>query len=108
MRVNTWRRDQLRDAAVEVLARDGSRGLTHRAVDRAARLPEGTAKNYFGSRDALLQAAAERCVQVYWSELEQALVGTPKLNSRRALVGALRTVLRQATTTRRHRLLAFL
>lgn len=54
------RRDLLADAATEVLAREGSRGLTHRAVDREAGVPEGTTKNYHPSRESLLLAVARR------------------------------------------------
>ena len=42
------RRALIADAAISTLARDGMRGLTHRAVDRAAGLPEGSASYYFG------------------------------------------------------------
>lgn len=48
------------DAAVSVLARDGLRGLTHRAVDTEAGLPDGSTSNCFRSRSALLQAVAAR------------------------------------------------
>ncbi|REK87346.1 TetR/AcrR family transcriptional regulator [Streptomyces inhibens] len=51
---NPERRAALVDAAIEVLARDGARGLTFRAVDTAAGVPNGTASNYFASRDDLL------------------------------------------------------
>jgi DNA-binding transcriptional regulator YbjK len=54
------RRAELADAAISTLARDGMRGLTHRAVDRAAGLPEGSASYYFRTRQALLQATVER------------------------------------------------
>lgn len=54
------RRDLLADAAIEVLAREGGRGLTHRAVDREAEVPEGTTKNYHATRDALFLAVARR------------------------------------------------
>jgi DNA-binding transcriptional regulator YbjK len=43
-----------------VLAAEGARGLTHRAVDRAAGVPEGTTSNYFRTREALLAAAVRR------------------------------------------------
>ncbi|MGQ5635868.1 MULTISPECIES: hypothetical protein [unclassified Streptomyces] len=43
MRQNPARRTALLDAAIEVLAREGSRGLTLRAVDKEAALPTGTA-----------------------------------------------------------------
>jgi DNA-binding transcriptional regulator YbjK len=54
MRQNPARRAALLDAAIEVLAREGARGLTFRAVDTEAQVPVGTASNYFSSRDELL------------------------------------------------------
>ena len=36
------------DAVISTLARDGMRGLTHRAVDRAAGLPEGRPRTTSG------------------------------------------------------------
>lgn len=78
MAENRERRDALRDAAIAVLAAEGGRGLTHRAVDRSAGVPVGTAKNYFPSRDALLRGVAERCIELYRSELAGApMPGTP-------------------------------
>ncbi|GAA2631538.1 TetR/AcrR family transcriptional regulator [Dactylosporangium fulvum] len=60
MRQNPARRTALLDAAIEVLARDGSRGLTFRAVDAEAAVPTGTTSNYFTSRDDLINQAAHR------------------------------------------------
>lgn len=51
---NPERRAALVDAAVGVLAAEGARGLTFRAVDTAAGVPTGTASNYFANRDDLL------------------------------------------------------
>ncbi|MEH3033773.1 MAG: TetR family transcriptional regulator [Aeromicrobium erythreum] len=51
---NDERRSRLADAGLQVLAEQGARGLTHRAVDVAAGLPLGTASNYFRSRDDLV------------------------------------------------------
>lgn len=53
---NLERRTKLADAAVKVLAREGARGLTHRAVDAEAGVPKGTASNYFASRDGIVEA----------------------------------------------------
>ncbi|MFI7125224.1 TetR/AcrR family transcriptional regulator [Nonomuraea sp. NPDC050153] len=100
---NRDRRDRLRDAAIEVLAGEGGRGLTHRAVDRAAGLPEGTAKNYFPTRDGLLQATAERCVERYWSDLQQAEIHTVE-----ELLALLRLMIERATTVNRSRVLAYI
>jgi DNA-binding transcriptional regulator YbjK len=60
MRQNPERRTALIDAAIEVLAAQGARGLTFRAVDTQAGVPIGTASNYFPSRDALLVQAGQR------------------------------------------------
>ncbi|WP_432190512.1 TetR/AcrR family transcriptional regulator [Streptomyces sp. Tue6028] len=51
---NPERRAALVDAAVAVLAREGARGLTFRAVDSEAAVPVGTSSNYFTDRDDLL------------------------------------------------------
>jgi AcrR family transcriptional regulator len=58
--VTVERRDVLADAAIAVLADAGMRGLTHRAVDAAAGLAEGTSSYYFRTRAALLQACVDR------------------------------------------------
>ena len=57
---NDHRRQLLADAGLDVLAEEGARGLTHRAVDRAADVPAGTASNYFPTRDALIDALVTR------------------------------------------------
>ncbi|MET9423261.1 MULTISPECIES: TetR family transcriptional regulator [unclassified Streptomyces] len=54
MRHNPQRRTALLDAAIEVLAREGMRGLTLRAVDAEAGVPVGTCSNYFAHRGQLL------------------------------------------------------
>lgn len=53
------RRRVLLDAALEVVVDQGLRGLTHRAVDRAAGLPEGSTSGYLRTRRALQHALAE-------------------------------------------------
>ncbi|PPJ06245.1 TetR family transcriptional regulator [Nocardia nova] len=60
VRTNPERRQALLDASIEVLAREGARGLTFRAVDQEAGVPAGTASNYFPNRDALLVQVGHR------------------------------------------------
>lgn len=60
MAKNDARRRELSDAAVNVLAREGARGLTHRAIDRSAKVPTGTTSNYFPDREAIIAAILER------------------------------------------------
>ncbi|GLY18986.1 TetR family transcriptional regulator [Kineosporia rhizophila] len=57
---NEARRQALGDAGLHVLATQGARGLTHRAVDAAAGVPAGTTSNYFRSREALIQGLFDR------------------------------------------------
>jgi DNA-binding transcriptional regulator YbjK len=98
--VNRERRDRLRDAAIEVLAQAGGRGLTHRAVDAAADVPAGTTKNYFATRDALLRATAERCVELYRE------VPAPPPTDRESLAAMLCTLLENVAGPGRSRMLA--
>lgn len=73
----TDRRTNIADATIATIADDGMRGLTHRAVDRAAGLPEGSTSYYFRTREALLFAAVARM-----AELDTADLGTvPDLGS---------------------------
>jgi len=65
------RRRALLDAAVEVLAAQGLRGLTHRAVDRHAGLPLGTCSAYFRTRSALQGAVAHHVTGALLEDVEQ-------------------------------------
>ena len=56
----TTRHEAILDAAIETLGTRGMRGLTHRAVDEAAGLPQGSTSNLFRSREALLDGIAGR------------------------------------------------
>jgi AcrR family transcriptional regulator len=73
------RRALIADAAISTLARDGMRGLTHRAVDRTAGLPEGSASYYFRTRQALLQATVERLAELTGADMlaSAALMDSP-------------------------------
>ncbi len=50
------------DAAISVIAAEGMRGLTHRAVDREAGLPVGSTSYYARTRAALLELTIARIV----------------------------------------------
>lgn len=67
---NASRRTDLADAAIAVLAAEGARGLTHRAVDRQAGVPGGTTSNYFRSRAALLEGLVARIGERFAPEPE--------------------------------------
>ncbi|KZS70298.1 TetR/AcrR family transcriptional regulator [Mycobacterium pseudokansasii] len=75
---NPQRRTRILDAAIDILADVGVGGLTHRQVDERAGLPAGTTSNYFRTRQALLEAAASRTVDLHWQRVEalRAAVGS--------------------------------
>lgn len=66
---NAAREARLADAAIEVLAREGSRGLTHRAVDAQAGEPPGTTSRYFRTRDALVRGVVARASALHFDDL---------------------------------------
>jgi AcrR family transcriptional regulator len=74
---NELRRAQLADAGIDLLVESGVHGVTHRAVDRRAGLPAGTASNYFRSREALLVAIARRVLEQHQADMAHAARAEP-------------------------------
>lgn len=68
------RGELIADTALALLSERGTRGLTHRAVDEAAGLPQGSTSNYARTRLALLEAAVRRL-----AEREAAVLTPPAL-----------------------------
>jgi DNA-binding transcriptional regulator YbjK len=64
------RRRELCDAAIQLLADDGAKGLSHLKVDARADVPDGTTSFYFRTRSALLRAVAERMVELDLAALQ--------------------------------------
>jgi DNA-binding transcriptional regulator YbjK len=95
------RRTALADAAIVTLAREGSRGLTHRATDRTAGVPQGSTSYYFRTRNSLLRAVVARLAEVDAAEL-------PSLpaTSTQAFADAFAALLERLLTDGRDRLLA--
>lgn len=63
------RRTRIVDAAIAIVGEGGTRALTHRSIDARLGLPEGSTSNYFRSREALLDAAQARLLEVDRSTL---------------------------------------
>ncbi|MEV0783931.1 TetR family transcriptional regulator [Streptomyces sp. NPDC050423] len=57
------RGERITDAALALLAERGMRGLTHRAVDERAGLPQGSTSNYARTRQSLLEATVRRLAE---------------------------------------------
>ncbi|HEY3866888.1 MAG TPA: TetR family transcriptional regulator [Actinocrinis sp.] len=112
---NLARRQALTDAAIEILGTAGIHELSHRAVDRYAGVPAGTASNYFRSRDELLAAAAHRVLEVHAQDMceeaegaggDAAQSGAPDEPDPERLAHMLGAALYRAVTRRRIRALA--
>lgn len=73
----TTRREQILDAAIGLLGREGVRGVTHRAVDTTADVPPGTTSNYFRTRDALFDAVVDRFAERERAALSELAAITP-------------------------------
>lgn len=104
---NQRRRAALADAAIALLAETGVHGVTHRAVEKRAGLPVGTASNYFRSREALLVATAERVGELHYAEMDAAGAHRPASASTHGrAVELIAGSLLDAATTHRGRYLA--
>ncbi|MFD7079056.1 TetR/AcrR family transcriptional regulator [Streptomyces sp. NPDC059918] len=92
------RRTLLADSAIDVLADDGIRGLTHRAVDRKAAMPPGTTSAYYRTRAALLTALVTRLVQLDQAELQTMPEELPPLRTVEDMVNGMALLTRQRLT----------
>ncbi|MEU0542235.1 TetR family transcriptional regulator [Nocardia sp. NPDC005978] len=99
------KREQILDAAIELLGTRGPRALTHRAVDSLAEMPAGSASNYFRTREALLCGIAERLEERDYADWN-AMSRTPAPATLTQLADGLATVLTHAVRTDRTRTLA--
>jgi DNA-binding transcriptional regulator YbjK len=102
------RRTASLDGALAVLAEQGMRGLTHRAVDAAADFPPGSTSYYFRSRAALIAGCVQRLLERDLAEDVPAVEGVP-LRAGSDVPAALAAVLtavgvRMATSERRRTL----
>ncbi|MEU6179992.1 TetR/AcrR family transcriptional regulator [Streptomyces coeruleorubidus] len=86
------RSDLVADTALALLAGRGMRGLTHRAVDEAAGLPQGSTSNLARTRQALLELAVRRL-----ADREARVLALHEMPDPRAGAGALADALALAT-----------
>src|SRR3954454_17006509 len=90
------RMELLLGSALHVVSEQGMRGLTHRAVDRAAGLPEGSCSAYLRTREALVLGLTEYVadrVAGHVRDLADELAGAP-LGDDRAVATVTRFILR--------------
>src|ERR1051325_886695 len=90
------RMELLLGSALTVVAEQGLRGLTHRAVDREAGLPQGSCSAYLRTREAPVLAVTEYVaerVAGHVRELAEELAGRP-LDDHHAVEAVTRAILR--------------
>jgi DNA-binding transcriptional regulator YbjK len=103
---NLARRNALADAAIALVARLGTQGLSHRAVDVEAEVPPGTASNYFRTKPALLAAAFARVVELHFEWIAELRARHTGPLDREAVIELLSNVVRLAVSEHRDRYLA--
>jgi DNA-binding transcriptional regulator YbjK len=81
------RRAAIADAGIALVARDGIRALTHRAIDRELRLPAGSTSYYLRTRRSLIEALVHRLVERTAQDVEAPLPAT--VDDAAALLGAM-------------------
>lgn len=97
------RRTEILDGALHVLAEHGMRGLTHRAVDASAGIPQGSTSYYYRSRSALIAGCIDRILELDFA-VEAPVVSS--VGDVRALVDVSVDVAVSLATTQRYRTLA--
>ncbi|MEU7055814.1 TetR family transcriptional regulator C-terminal domain-containing protein [Streptomyces sp. NPDC046197] len=100
------RADLVADTALALLAERGMRGLTHRAVDEAAGLPQGSTSNLARTRQALLELAVRRLAEREARVLALHEMPDPGCGGPRSLVDGLALATHRALTRNRELTLA--
>ena len=103
-----WR-EAILDSVIELLAQKGMAGVTHRATDAAADLPQGSTTYYFPRKTALLRAAAERLAHRLEEECSALQINFADVVAKRGVEAAIEYVAGELTASAdetRHLLLA--
>ena len=100
------RAELVADTALTLLAERGMRGLTHRAVDEAAGLPQGSTSNVVRTRQALLELAVRRLADREARVLALHEMPDPRTGGPESLVDALALATHRALTRNRELTLA--
>jgi DNA-binding transcriptional regulator YbjK len=92
------RRRELCDAAIQLLADRGAKGLSHPQVDRRAGVPDGSTSYYFRTRNALVRAVAERVAELDLADLLSVTEADTTRSSHEAAAAKLAAVVMKSLT----------
>lgn len=84
----TNRREIILDGVIELIATRGLEGVTHRAVDQAAGLPQGSTTYYFPKKTALIIAAAEQLADHLGKDCDEMQVGFAERAAKQGMAAA--------------------
>lgn len=103
------RRARILDGVIELLAQRGLEGVTHRAVDEVAGLPQGSSSYYFPRKISLLGAASEHLAGLLEKDCDELQVGFAEKAAKHGLDAAVEYVAEELvnyTDASRHLFLA--
>ncbi|MFC7291531.1 TetR/AcrR family transcriptional regulator [Hirschia litorea] len=93
------RRLLILQAAVKLLSDKGIIGLTHRAVDAQARIPQGSTTYYYPKKNDLLRAAAEHLAQELEKDCDALQVSFADIVAKQGMTAAIDHVANMLVTT---------
>ena len=103
------RRESILNGVIELLALRGLEGVTHRAVDEIAGLPQGSSSYYFPKKTSLLSAASEHLAGLLEKDCDELQVGFAEKAAKHGLDAAVAYVAEELvnyTDASRHLFLA--
>jgi len=86
------RRERILNGVIDLLAQRGLEGVTHRAVDETAGLPQGSTSYYFSKKSDLLSAACEHLAALLEKDCEDLQVGIAEKVAREGMDAAVKYV----------------
>lgn len=92
------RREAILNGVIELLATRGMEGVTHRAVDEVAGLPQGSTTYYFPKKISLLVAASQHLAELLEKECDELQVGFAERASRQGMDAAVKYVAEELVT----------
>lgn len=82
------RKEAILNGVIELLATQGMEGVTHRAVDEIAALPQGSTTYYFPRKTSLLVAASQHLAGLLEKECDELQVGFAEKTAKQGLDAA--------------------
>lgn len=92
------RRATILDGVIELLATRGLEGVTHRAVDGVAGLPQGSSSYYFPKKASLLVAASRHLAELLEKDCDELQVGFAEAAAKHGLDAAVEYVAEEVVT----------